>query len=148
MAFKIHFVEDNSIEGFVRDSSRVGEIVIDDFHELFITPTDYWNEAQYINHWKQAVKDVLASDLSTSALMVSMHNPESAEFITCWPLYRENDTVYIQNRLIFTEDIKETFNAENIQNYIGKREKFNEDGDEISEWSTQVVELEEWIKEI
>lgn len=51
----------------------------------------------------------------------------------CLPLYRDGDTVFIQNSLIFLDELSQAFDIENPWLSIGPRNVVNEDGVRISE---------------
>lgn len=109
-----------------------GEIIINSFRESFFLPTSYWTVEQYKESWKRAI-DLGVLNNNPTVLAVSMRDPEFMNFIFTWVLYPENSRVFIQNTILFKEEIKD-FQVENINSYIGTRETINEDGDKISEW--------------
>jgi hypothetical protein len=115
-----------------------GIITIGDFRESVEIPTYYWTKENYMAQWKSAFEEVLSSDNSLSALIVGMHDPKYTEYIRSWPLYRLGNKVYVQSRLILTEQIDGFFQIENIPEYIGEREMISEDGELISEWEVSV----------
>lgn len=62
-----------------------------------------------------------------------MHEPESLNFISTWIIYYDGEISYVQNKIIFVDDFPE-FDTSKINEYVNKREIFNEDGFKISEW--------------
>ena len=62
-----------------------------------------------------------------------MHEPESLNFISAWIIYYDGEISYVQNKIIFVDDFPE-FDTSKINEYVNKREIFNEDGFKISEW--------------
>ncbi|MCX4756215.1 hypothetical protein [Kitasatospora purpeofusca] len=115
-------------------TEAVGRIVIGDFVESFRVPLGFWSESDYRRSWHQAF-DALKGDLNArSCLMVSMTDPESSNFLTCWPMYRDGENVYIQNAIIFLDELESSFDIGEPWASIGPRCAIDEDGNKISEW--------------
>lgn len=121
-----------------------GRITIDDFEELFELPTDYWNFGDYISHWVKELTDVVEGKTKT-ALLTTMFYPDQANFFITWPIYRDGDTVYVQNRIIFLEEIEGDFEIEKLSEYVGDRMTIDEDGKKISEWKTDIASIKEFL---
>jgi hypothetical protein len=123
-----------------------GLITIGSFQERFIASLDYWNAADYARHWKQAIRRIIQFSPS-SCLITSMYDPVTANYVYWWTMYRINRTVFIQNQIFFLDKLSTPFNPNNPFTSIPERETVNEDGDEISEWSTTVEELEAFLQD-
>jgi CdiI N-terminal domain len=148
MSFSIHVI-DKYKHTKTEDKELNGEIEIGDFRENILIPISFWPIQKYVSQWKEAIDSI--SDGTTgkkSALITQIYDPEDAEYVNCWPIYRDGETVFVQNRLLFKKDLDEGFNPENIERYIDKRESIDEDGNEISEWKTTISELQQWQKEL
>ncbi len=63
-----------------------------------------------------------------------MLDPEFANFLMVWVLYFVEESVHIQNNVVFTNDVVPGFNVDDVNSYFGAREVVNEDGDRIYEW--------------
>jgi hypothetical protein len=122
-----------------------GRIVVGDFTETFRVPLGFWNEFDYRRSWRQAFEVLNASPNSTSCLMTSMTDPGNSNFLACWPMYREGDYVYIQNAIIFLDEIEGAFDPEAPWNYVDSRQRIDEDGNKISEWTTSIDSLREFF---
>jgi hypothetical protein len=130
-------VEDN-------ETFALGEIIIGSFSENFQASISYWRIDRYKSQWKQALKRLIEGS-SMTALITSMYDPQLANFIFWWVFYRVEETVYIQNHVLFMDDIEGTFNEKLIYDYIPKRETVNEDGDRISEWKTDLKSIKTFL---
>jgi CdiI N-terminal domain len=86
-----------------------------------------------------------ANPHATSCLMTSMTDPRNSNFLTCWPMYREGEDVYIQNTLIFLDEIEGDFNPAAPWDSVGPREVIDEDGNRVSEWITSMRSLREFF---
>jgi hypothetical protein len=122
-----------------------GRIVIGDFTETFRVPLGYWNESDYRRSWRQAFDVLNADQRSMSCLMTSMTDPGNSNFLVCWPMYREGENVYIQNAIIFVDEIREAFDPAAPWDFIRPRQVIDEDGNKISEWITSMNSLREFF---
>jgi CdiI N-terminal domain len=122
-----------------------GRIVIDDFTETFRAPLGFWHESDYRRSWRRAFEVLNANPHSTSCLMTSMTDPSDSNFLVCWPMYREDENVYLQNAMIFLDEIEEGFDPEMPWGYVGPRQTQDEDGNKISEWTTSVSSLRKFF---
>ncbi len=145
MAFSICFLDE--VVSMDRDMSelRLGLIVIGDFEERFEASLSYWAVEDYQKQWKQALERIIAGE-PKSSLITSMHDPQNANFVTWWLLYRDGQQVHVQNQLLFMDQISGPYDLANPYVYIPDRETVDEDGNRISEWRTTIAEIEEFLK--
>lgn len=122
-----------------------GRIIIGDFTETFRVPLGFWDESDYRRSWRQAFEVLNANPHSTSCLMTSMTDPRNSNFLVCWPMYREGEEVYIQNAIIFLDEIEEAFDPAAPWGCVGPRRGIDEDGNKISEWITSMDSLREFF---
>ena len=122
-----------------------GRIVIGDFTETFNVPLGFWDESDYRRSWRQAFEVLNTNPHSTSCLMTSMTDPDSSNFLACWPMYREGEDVYIQNAIIFLDEIEGAFDPAAPWGWVGPRHGVDEDGNKISEWTTDMDSLREFF---
>jgi CdiI N-terminal domain len=74
-----------------------------------------------------------------------MVDPATATYIFGWPMYRVNENVFIQNHILFFDQLQSPFDERNPFSSVPERQTTNEDGDGISEWSVRINELEEFL---
>lgn len=117
-----------------KDGLTKGQIRIGDFAELFEASLLYWSVEDYKKQWRQGLSRLLFEQ-KQSCLITSMYDPAVASFIIRWIFYPAGDTVYIQNHLLFLDQLDTAFSLEKLYDYIDPRETINEDGNRISEWS-------------
>jgi CdiI N-terminal domain len=144
MAFSIGLIPDpvpNLDPGVV---ASLGVIQIGSFQERFIASLMYWSADDYKRHWKQAIKRILHSS-DVSCLITSMVNPITGNHIFWWPMYRMNGHVFIQNHILFFDQLQSQFDERNPFSSVTERQTIDEDGNRISEWSVQINELEEFL---
>ena len=128
-----------------RPTEASGRITISDFTETFTVPLGFWDESDYRRSWRQAFEVLNANSHSTSCLMTSMTDPRNSNFLVCWPMYREGEDVYIQNTIIFLDEIEGDFDPATPWSYVGPRQGIDEDGNKISEWITSFDSLREFF---
>jgi len=74
-----------------------------------------------------------------------MSDPKVTNFVRVWPLYRIGEVVYVQNRILFLDQIGDQFDPAAPWGGLGPRTTVNEDGDQISEWSIISADIEEFL---
>jgi hypothetical protein len=140
--FEIKFDKSGSLFDSDPQYNLAGKITMGNFYESLIIPIHFWSKEDYLAQWKSALNEILSSTKSQSALIVHMLDPDDNEYVICWPLYRIDEIVYIQSRIILPEDTNGIFELEKIQEYIGERETISEDGEIISEWEVSVEAIQ------
>lgn len=142
--FNIEFIKKRT-----QDSNFItGQITIGNFSETFTSSLSYWNKNDYLNQWLNTIKGAIEKNVFTGCLITSMVKPIKKNHIFCWPVYREKNKVYIQNRILFIKDIKGRFDINKISKYVSPHTKVNEDGDKISEWKVSVDDLKIFLKQL
>ena len=125
----------------------MGEIVIGNFRERFETPLDYWAIKDYESQWKEALRRTIEGN-GKSCLITSMNDPQTSNFYIWWPIYREDESVFIQNHLFFLEEALEPFDFYNPYKSVRERITINEEGQEISEWMVSIDEISDFFEKI
>lgn len=144
MAFSIELLPDPVPDLDPGVIASLGIIEIGSFKERFIASLMYWSADDYRRHWKQAIERVLQSS-TVSCLITSMLNPKTASLVFWWPMYRVNDTVFIQNHILFFETLQSPFDERNPFSFVPVRRTVDEDGNKISEWSVRISDLEGFL---
>lgn len=145
MAFSLSFLDEKVSKDW--DSSgemRLGLIVIGDFEEHFEASLSYWSVEDYRRQWKQALERVKTGE-TKSSLITRMYDPQTANLIVWWPLYREGQQVYIHNSFLLMDALNEPFDPLAPYKHVADRRTIGEDGGRISEWETTITEIEEFL---
>jgi hypothetical protein len=124
---------------------RRGVIIIDNYKEQFEASLSFWTPNDYQSHWRQALNRILTG-AERSCLITSTYDPKSANFLFWWPLYRDNTTVYIQNQVLFLDTIGGIFRVADCYSYIPARRTHSDSGAPISEWSTNITDIQSFLK--
>lgn len=119
----------------------VGRIRVGGFEETFQMDLSFWTVSEYRRSWLDALMKLEEAEKSTSCLIASVTDPASSNFISCWPMYRVGNEVYVQNSIIFLDDLHESFDPKEPWRYVEARSSVDEDGNRISEWSTTMLQV-------
>jgi hypothetical protein len=140
-AFSID-IESNKIE-VSDDLVLPGSIRIGELKEGFHASLSYWSRADYISQWKVALDRLLRGE-KRSALITSMYDPQTANFVFWWVMYLIEDLVHIQNHVLFLSDLNEPFDEDDIYASIPERETRTEEGESISEWTVELSAIRDF----
>ena len=117
-----------------------GVITLGDFEERFLAYTDCWSVSDYEAAWLEAV-DLIIAGSPKSALVTDAHRRGTRGATIVWPMWRKDDTVFVQNRLLLPERIPNPLTLRNIISGLGERQTLNDEGEPLSEWHISVSEL-------
>ena len=145
MAFSISLIPDPAPNLDPGVAASLGVIQIGSFQERFTSSLIYWSADDYKRHWRQAVQRILHS-FDASCLITSMVDPATGNHIFWWPMYRVNERVFIQNHVLFFDQLQSPFDERNPFSSVTERQTIDEDGNRISEWSVRIDDLEEFLK--
>jgi hypothetical protein len=147
MSFSINFLKKTNRSIYLSPNHALGEIVIGDFHERFESPLDYWSVKDYQSQWKEALMRIIEGH-EKSCFITSINNPRSSNFYIWWPIYREDESVFIQNHLFFLGEAQEPFNLYNPYKSVKERVTINGEGQKISEWMVSINEISDFFEKI
>ena len=143
--FNIYLTSDPVVEPGTGAKAVYGKIQIDDWDETFSASQVFWTAEQYQRHWAAALRRIVEGE-NRSALITSYIEPMSGGFLNWWPLYREGDTIYIQNQMLFFDQLKSPFCVEYPWESVSERKTTTAEGTEISEWTTTVSSLQQYLQ--
>ncbi|MGA5035848.1 hypothetical protein ACPCA8_02175 [Streptomyces capoamus] len=145
-SFSIRVLSAPSAPGAAAGEGAIGCITVGDFEENFLMDLTYWDVEQYQKSWARSLRVLERGDDVTSCLISSITDPADSNFIFCWPLYRSGEIVYIQNSIIFLEDLAEGFNPAEPWRFVEPRSTVDEEGNKISEWQTTISAIRRFSK--
>ncbi|WP_405055938.1 hypothetical protein OG474_24715 [Kribbella sp. NBC_01505] len=137
--FAIEVIDSSSIEA-------VGRITVGEFSETFRMSLRFWSVSDYRRSWRRGLRALVDDEHGTSCLMSSITDPENSNFLMCWPLFRSGEEVWVQNSMIFPEELDDAFDPEEPWKSVGPRCVVNEDGIRISEWATEIAEVRAFLE--
>jgi hypothetical protein len=128
--------------------TALGRITVDGFFETFEMSLTFWNAEEYRASWRDALGELGKRDNATSCLVSSITDPSTSNFVFCWPLYRNGDDVFVQNAVIFLEDLTESFDPARPWLSVRPHASVDEDGNRISEWLTDMSEVRRFLSQM
>lgn len=137
--------EEDGVKKDTGTKAAYGKIHIGDYSETFVAILHYWTPAQYAWQWETALRRIIEGR-DRSALITSYVEAAPERFLFWWVLYRENDIVYIQNQMLFFDQLDKAFSVEHPWESVGARETITEEGREISEWTTSIEDVRECLE--
>ena len=144
--FAIDFAPGAAEEMIFGERARYGFVKLDTYEERFVAPLVYWTVAAYRRQWREGIRRCLDGQ-ARSCLITSMRDPQTANFIQWWPLYRVVDDVYLQNQILLLDQIHGAFVPSEPYAHVPERRTVNADGERISEWHIRVEDLQEFFNQ-
>ena len=139
--FDIRFIPDGTADS--PSECRVGEVRIESFCERFVADVTFWRQAEYEKQWLDAALKIVGGD--KTALIVSVSEPATANFVRWWAMYRNEHVIFVQEQIRFLDELSELFDPCAVERFVLPRETVSEDGELISEWSTTVSAVRDFI---
>ncbi|MGF1751124.1 hypothetical protein [Vibrio cionasavignyae] len=124
-----------------------GQLIIGDFSEGFHASTSYWDRKKYLSQWVKGLEVILKGG-NKSAFITTMYDPTTANFIFWWVMYLVGNDVYIQNHVLFMDELGEPFNESDFVKFVPERETFTEYGEPISEWKVSIDDIRRALETI
>ena len=143
--FKILLTEEIVPETDPGVTAVYGKIEIGQYSETFVCSLVSWDRLRYRRHWWQSLRRLL-DGADRSALITSYVQPELANHLVWWPLYRQGKTVHVQNQLLFYNQLPAPFSERNPWSSVGERKILNAEGRTISEWTTDIDSIRTFLE--
>jgi hypothetical protein len=142
MPFSIQFLDEPLRYPFddANTPGAPGLLVMGESKEGFCSTLYQWSKQQYESQWERAI-DVLLNESLKAALIVEYIGPDAGSHLEWWAMYREGETVYLQDQLLFYSQLSEPFSLDAPFESLRDRETINAEGQKISEWSVSLQEI-------
>ena len=111
--------------------------------ERFRSSLNYWTIADYERQWGASLRTI--GERSASALVVSIEEPSSMNFLNWWVMYPDDDTVFFQEQMRFFEEGGELFDERDIERFIYPHSRYSDEGEKYSEWAIHRSEIERFL---
>jgi hypothetical protein len=149
MPFSITFLDEPLVYPYddIKTPAAPGLLTMGNSNEGFCSSLYQWSKRDYETQWRLAINVVLKKS-SKAALIVEYTGTEASSHLEWWPMYKVGDTVYLQNHLLFYNQLPEPFSIERPFVYLRDRETTNQDGRPISEWIVRLSEIEQFAASI
>lgn len=127
------------------DGEPVACIQLDEHVEHFPLDLSYWNAEAYVKQWRDSLKALVTENHSVALLITSVEPPAEAGRCTAFVLYKEGDSVFVQQHLLAYRDSRSSINWRRLLASVGRRETIDEDGNRISEWNTEMEDIRAFL---
>jgi hypothetical protein len=121
-----------------------GRIVLRAYGEEFLASLHEWTEATYQKQWRGAIASLIQGE-DKAVLITNFNSPAIASHLEWWALYREGETIFAQNQLLFFDDLNREFEASAAVDFLRPRDTKNEEGLPISEWAISMDDLRSFV---
>ncbi|MGB8259572.1 MAG: hypothetical protein WCE75_04445 [Terracidiphilus sp.] len=149
MSFAIHFFDEPPIQDLTDDGQPLflahGRLIAGDYWENFYASLDEWTISQYESQWREAVQRTV-DGAGKSALIVNYASPERGGHLEWWPMYRDGDSVFLQDHLLFFSQLQVPFSPDHPCRSLRDRQVLSEDGAPISEWCVDMDDLRQFLR--
>ncbi|MGB7282332.1 MAG: hypothetical protein WBE13_08735 [Candidatus Acidiferrum sp.] len=147
MPFSIEFLDDPVSYPYDDPTTPEarGVLILGEAKEYFGSSLYEWTKKEYETQWRNSIKTLLHGN-DRAALITEYVGPQDATHLEWWPLYVVADEVFIQNHLLFYDQLTEPFSTQNPFSFLPDRRTMNEEGEKISEWAVALPEVEEFAR--
>jgi len=128
-------------------SYGIGYMILGQSRENFRSSLDRWKIADYEKQWSKAIIRLL-DGAESSVLITSLPALDSNDMIELWPMWRNGDTVYIQEEPLFSLEARNSFDSDNPYIYVGAHLTELEDGRRISQWVVPLQNFAEFLRNL
>jgi len=77
-----------------------------------------------------------------------MYNPKIANFISWWVMYPNGQDVYIQDHVLFLDELQQSFDERDMYRFIPDREVHTDEGGLISEWVIDINDVRGCLEQL
>lgn len=122
-----------------------GEVLLGDHGERFQSDLRFWDMPRYEAQWRAGIARLLAGS-ETSALVTSYRGPDAASHLV-WPMWREGQTVHVQEQPLRTDGLTRPFDPDAAHEQVQPRRTVGESGEPIPEWQLPLRDLAAFVLE-
>ena len=121
-----------------------GLLMLGKTSEGFLANLGKWDKKAYESQWTRELNSLVEGSSKVS-LVASFAEPQDAAYIEVWPCYRDEEWVWVQNRLLSYSSLPPEFNVLEVSRYLRDRRMVDEDGNRISEWRVALRDIETFL---
>jgi hypothetical protein len=121
--------------------------VAGELDEEFHADLHDWGKQEYETQWLQALDGLLQGE-QKAVLIIRYVNQKQSDNLEWWALYRDDDTVHVQNHLPFYAAFDREFSVAEASSFLHDRVTVDENGNRISEWDVPLKEIQLFVAQI
>jgi hypothetical protein len=148
MSFSIGFLDEALTYPYDDPTTAMahGLLVLGEAKEYFGSSLYRWSQKDYESQWRHAVKSLLNGGSKAALITEYVGGLEVATHLEWWPMYLVGNTVFVQDQLLFYDQLAEPFSVERAFSFLLDRRTENEEGKKISEWAVGISEVEDFAR--
>src|SRR3954452_19436956 len=114
MSFSIQFLDEPLSYPYEDRTSPAarGVLVLGAAREYFLSSLYEWSKECYESQWRHAIKTLLLKN-GKAALITTYGSSGHATHLEWWPMYVVEDAVFVQDQLLFYDQLTEPFSTQN-----------------------------------
>ena len=147
LAFMICFTDEPNTYTDEDSTWAIGQIVAGELNERFHANLHEWDKQAYESQWLQSVEGLLRGDQKAVLITYFVNQRESSN-LEWWALYRDGDTVHIQNHSPWYDSFDREFSVAEASSFLHDRVTVDADGNRISEWDVPLREIELFFSQV
>jgi hypothetical protein len=122
--FEITFTDDRWIDEGI--SYHEVRITLGDFSETMHADLTTWSPKEYQEQWLFELNQIMAAR-DKGCLITSVHDLKHAARVWAWPMWKKDDVIHFQNRLLFMLETSDNFDPYKIVDHIGDHQTESDD---------------------
>jgi hypothetical protein len=119
-------------------------LTLQDHHEGDQANLTHWSAENYERQWLYELNEIVNSR-SKGALITSIQDPIHAFQVFVWTMWKDNDQIRFQNRILFMLSGIQNFDPVHVCDHIGEYKSHDEEGQRLSEWVVPLTAIQDFI---
>jgi hypothetical protein len=143
--FEITFTDDRWIDEDI--TYREVRITLGDFSETMLADLTSWSPKEYREHWLFELNQ-LVTFRDKGCLITSVHDFKHAERVWIWPMWKKDDVIHFQNRLLFMLETCDDFDPYKVVDHVGEHQTESADPEKSapSNWTIPATAVRDFLR--
>jgi len=121
------------------------KLTLNDWYEFENADLTHWSPEDYQKQWLEQLNEI-STTRNKGALIVSIHDPARGYRVWIWTMWKNDDRVRFQNRLLGMLEAVDDFDPNRVCDYIGDYESCTPEGEQISEWVVPILAIKTFLQ--
>jgi hypothetical protein len=141
--FNLKFISEARFSLERNERIALGKVTLGNFAEGFESSLSFWSITDYQNQWIEAAQRIFEFD--RTAFITDLDNPQTVRFITWWKAWKIEERIFVQNQLLFLEQLSDAFDLSNPYKFIADRTTETNEGEKISMWEISLNDIKDFL---
>jgi len=121
-----------------------GRITLGHFRDEFQAPLYDWAPGDYTAHLLESAQRLVAG-APVAVFLTDMLRPDAPYFLG-WPAWREENRVWVQERLFLRAHLNGAFDPEYLEVHAGPRQELSPEGERIAQWQVGLPDVAAFVE--